>query len=81
VECVADKERKDPLELDRDVGQRIDWHCQARGLIVRPLVNMCVMSPPLVIRKDEIDLLVDRLKAGIEATMVDLQAEGIWSAD
>ena len=43
VECVADRESKDPLELDKDVGKRIDAHCHELGLLVRPLINMCVM--------------------------------------
>ena len=49
VECVADRESQDPLQLDKEVGKRIDPHCQALGLLVRPLINMCVMSPPLII--------------------------------
>ena len=49
IECVADRESKDPLQLDKDVGKRIDAHCHELGLLVRPLINMCVMSPPLVI--------------------------------
>ena len=51
VECVADRESKNPLQLDKDVGKRIDAHCHELGLLVRPLINMCVMSPPLVIIK------------------------------
>jgi adenosylmethionine-8-amino-7-oxononanoate aminotransferase len=80
VECVADRDSKDPLELDRAVGMRIDRHCQARGLIVRPLINMCVMSPPLVISESEIDFMVDCLRQGIEATAADLRNEGVWTA-
>ncbi|TIU23371.1 MAG: aminotransferase class III-fold pyridoxal phosphate-dependent enzyme, partial [Mesorhizobium sp.] len=39
VECVADRESKDPLQLDKDVGKRIDAHCHELGLLVRPLIN------------------------------------------
>ncbi len=49
IECVADRESNDPLQLDKDVGKRIDPHCHELGLLVRPLINMCVMSPPLII--------------------------------
>lgn len=55
VECVAHATQR-PLALDKEVGSRIDAHCQKLGLIVRPLINMCVFSPPLVITRDEIDL-------------------------
>ncbi|MEW9836075.1 aminotransferase [Mesorhizobium marinum] len=78
VECVADRESKDPLQLDKDVGKRIDQHCHELGLLVRPLINMCVMSPPLVITKEQIDHLVAILREGISRTMDDLRKEGVW---
>ena len=78
IECVADHETADSLAMDREIGNRIDAHCQELGLIVRPLVNMCVMSPPLIITKEESDAMVNILRQGIELTMRDLEAEGIW---
>ncbi|MFC3207112.1 aminotransferase [Aquamicrobium soli] len=78
VECVADRESKNPLELDTNVGERIDRHCQELGLLVRPLINMCVMSPPLVITRGQIDTLVDILREGISRTMEELRKEGVW---
>ena len=79
VECVADRDSKNPLELDRNVGERIDRHCQELGLLVRPLINMCVMSPPLVITRAQIDDLVGILREGISRTMDDLRREGVWN--
>jgi adenosylmethionine-8-amino-7-oxononanoate aminotransferase len=55
VECVADRVSKNPLQLDKHVGKRIDQHCQELGLLVRPLINMCVMSPPLIITRDHVN--------------------------
>ncbi|HTV69443.1 MAG TPA: aminotransferase [Rhizobiaceae bacterium] len=78
VECVADRESKDPLQLDKDVGKRIDAHCQQLGLLVRPLINMCVMSPPLIIMREQVDDLVGILREGISRTMDDLRREGVW---
>jgi adenosylmethionine-8-amino-7-oxononanoate aminotransferase len=78
VECVADRDSLDPLELDKNVGARIDAHCQELGLLVRPLINMCVMSPPLVITRDQIDDMVGILREGISRTMDDLRKEGVW---
>jgi adenosylmethionine-8-amino-7-oxononanoate aminotransferase len=77
IDCVADKQSRNPLRLDYEVGSRIDRHCQALGLIVRPMINMCVMSPPLVITEHQIDRMVDILRQGIERTQADLKAEGI----
>lgn len=78
VECVADRDSRNPLALDTEVGRRIDAHCQALGLLVRPLIHMCVMSPPLVIAKEQIDDMVAILREGISRTMDDLRAEGLW---
>jgi adenosylmethionine-8-amino-7-oxononanoate aminotransferase len=78
VECVADRESNDPLQLDKDVGKRIDQHCHELGLLVRPLINMCVMSPPLIITREQIDAMVAILREGISRTMGDLRREGVW---
>ena len=78
IELVADRESRNPLVLDNEVGARIDRHCQELGLLVRPLINMCVMSPPLIISREQIDDLVSILHEGISRTMDDLRAEGIW---
>ena len=78
VECVADRESNNPLRLDNEVGRRIDAHCHELGLLVRPLINMCVMSPPLIITRDEIDTMVGILREGISRTMDDLRKEGVW---
>ena len=77
LECVASQESRQPLELDYEVGSRIDKHCQALGLLVRPLINMCVMSPPLCITREQIDEMISILREGISRTMADLEAEGI----
>ncbi|SMF19795.1 Adenosylmethionine-8-amino-7-oxononanoate aminotransferase [Xaviernesmea oryzae] len=78
VECVADRESNNPLALDLEVGKRIDVHCQRLGLLVRPLIHMCVMSPPLTITQSQIDDLVSILRQGIRLTMDELVREGLW---
>ena len=77
LECVVSKESKQPLELDYAVGSRIDKYCQQLGLLVRPLINMCVMSPPLCITSEQIDDMVKILREGISRTMDDLEKEGV----
>ena len=78
IECVADREGKNPLALDLEVGKRIDRHAQELGLLVRPLINMCVMSPPLTIDRSQIDRMADILDQSIRSTMDDLTREGLW---
>jgi len=79
VECVVSKGSKNPLKLDKALGYRIDEHCMANGLVVRPFWHMCVMSPPLVITKPQIDRMVKILGDGIQAAQNDLEAEGVWT--
>ena len=81
VECVADRTSNNPLKLDSEVGRRIDAHCQELGLLVRPLVHMCVMSPPLTITIEQIDMMTGILREGICRTMQDLEDEGLWKAE
>ena len=80
VECVGD-EPGESLEFHKAIGDRIDEHCQKLGLILRPLFNMCVFSPPLIITRAQIDDMVGILEQGIRLTMEDLEREGIWSPD
>jgi adenosylmethionine-8-amino-7-oxononanoate aminotransferase len=77
LECVVSKKTRQPLELDYEIGNRIDAHCQVLGLLVRPLINMCVMSPPIVISHGQIDQMIGILRQGIERTVEDLEREGV----
>jgi adenosylmethionine-8-amino-7-oxononanoate aminotransferase len=45
---------------------------------VRPFINICIISPPLIITKKQIDELVSILRRGLELTLADLQEQGIW---
>jgi adenosylmethionine-8-amino-7-oxononanoate aminotransferase len=74
VECEMEEGSRDRA-TDLALGNRIDRHCQAMGLIVRPLVNMCVMSPPLTITKSQIDEMVAILRKGILLAMRDIENE------
>jgi adenosylmethionine-8-amino-7-oxononanoate aminotransferase len=78
IECVADHVSNNPLTLDLEVGKRIDKHCQELGLLVRPLINMCVMSPPLTITVAQIDEMADILRKSIVITQDELVREGLW---
>ncbi len=65
IECSYDATRNASLDNDYELGARIDAACQTRGLVLRPIINMCVMSPPLVISRDQIDQMFDILESAI----------------
>ncbi|MCP3938643.1 MAG: aminotransferase class III-fold pyridoxal phosphate-dependent enzyme, partial [Actinomycetia bacterium] len=72
VEFVADKATKELHPDDVDIGHRVSQKAQALGLIVRPIGNLNVMSPSLVINNDDVDELVGRLREAIVAVDADL---------
>jgi adenosylmethionine-8-amino-7-oxononanoate aminotransferase len=73
VECEL-KQGSNDLAMDYEIGNLIDKHCQQLGLIVRPIINMCVMSPPLTITKEQIDEMVSILRKGIEMAMAEIES-------
>ena len=79
IENVANPETKELLPEQANIGKRIADHCQERGVIVRPIAHLNVMSPPLVLTKRQIDTMVEVLHESIRATMEDLNREGLWS--
>src|SRR5690606_4841164 len=78
VECVKDKKTKEPMPAEWDVGNRIIKHTMPRGLLVRPMGHLVVLSPPLVISEAQIDESVAILREAIKAVMDDLVREGLW---
>jgi len=78
IECVIDKESKDPLTLDKAIGSRIDQESLKLGLIIRPLYHICVLSPALIINKNQIDDLVQKLQLSINKAMNQIKDEGLW---
>lgn len=76
IECSV-KTKGDQLEMDHEVGGMIDAHCGKMGLLLRPLINMCVFSPPLVIQEAQIHEMFDILAEGIKRTADDLTKQGV----
>ena len=67
----TDIDEKKQLEIDYEFGSRMDKKCEAKGLIVRPLINMCVFSPPLTITIEQIGEMFDI----IEESLVEVSNE------
>jgi putrescine---pyruvate transaminase len=65
--CIEGRLTKDGSRLvdERKIGTMLDEICNDMGLIVRPLINMCIFSPPLIITKPQIDEMFDILEHAI----------------
>ena len=65
--CVEGRltEGRASLAVDTDFGARLDAACEEMGLLVRPLINMAVFSPPLIITIEEIDTMFDIIEEAL----------------
>ncbi len=88
VEFVADRATKEPFERGLRVAERIGEAAFARGLIIYPGTgnadgvrgDQLLIGPPLVISREEVDLLVERLLDAVDAVTAELKAEGVLPA-
>ncbi|MEM9855383.1 MAG: aminotransferase class III-fold pyridoxal phosphate-dependent enzyme [Pseudomonadota bacterium] len=77
VENVADKVTLAPLPEALDVGKRISDAAQNRGLLVRPLGHLNVMSPALILEDSDVDFIVETLSLAIRVVADGLTREGV----
>ena len=75
---IRGTDEADLLEKDYAIGDMVDKHCQELGLLVRPFINICIISPPLIINKGQINDLVGALRIGLQRTLEELRDAEIW---
>jgi len=76
-ENVAAKATKALLPDEIDIGKRVSNAAEARGLMVRPMGHLNVMSPPLVITAEQVDFVADTLKDAIVEVTDQLVRDGV----
>ncbi|WP_025858358.1 aminotransferase [Pseudomonas sp. CHM02] len=76
IEFVADKHTKALLPDAVNIGERIHLRAQAKGLLVRPIGHLNVMSPPLIITHAQVDEVVETLRQCILDTATELRQSG-----
>jgi len=65
VMLVADSSTGRDLDADLDVGGWIQDWCYRNGLILRNNGNILVLAPSLIITREEIDLVVDKIDQAV----------------
>ena len=65
VEFVANKETREMFPEEMDIGKVVSDIADKKGLMVRPIGHLNVMSPPLIITRDEVDFAVATLRESI----------------
>jgi len=66
AELVKDKTSREPYPWQERRGLKIYEHALNRGVLLRPIGGVVYFMPPYVITPDEIDLIVDVAREGIE---------------
>lgn len=65
---------------DGVVGYKCREHCFANNLVMRHVGDRMIISPPLVISKAEIDLLIERALLSLDQTYDAVRKEGLFEA-
>ncbi|CAH0529825.1 aspartate aminotransferase family protein [Vibrio hippocampi] len=72
IEIVQDKTTKQRYDESLQVGMLCRENCIKSGLVMRAVGDTMIVSPPLIITLEEIDLLVERAKQALDLTMASL---------
>ncbi len=67
LEIVRDQDAREAFPAGDLVGLKVSRQLLKRGVILRPLGDVISFSPPLVIEKQQVDTVVDRLAEILEA--------------
>jgi len=60
------------------VGYICRERCFANNLIMRHVGDRMIISPPLIISNDEIDLLITRARKSLDEAMEIVKEQGLW---
>jgi 4-aminobutyrate--pyruvate transaminase len=78
IELVEDKAARKNFDPARKIGLRLAKLGEEHGVILRALINDTIaFSPPLIITEAEIDAMLDRAAAALDALAVQLRRESL----
>jgi adenosylmethionine-8-amino-7-oxononanoate aminotransferase len=71
IEMVKDRASREPYDFRERRGLKVYRHALQRGAVLRPIGNVVYFMPPYVITPEEIELLADIARTGIDAATCD----------
>jgi putrescine aminotransferase len=81
IALTPDKSARAPFAADAGtVGYMTRERCFANNLIMRHVYDRMIVSPPLVISKPDIDLLIERAWQSLDEGMKAVKDAGLWVA-
>lgn len=69
VELMLDKAKRTPFAPEAKAGIVVQDECQKQGLFVRAIGDRIAFTPPLVITAAEIDEMLVKFRAGLDAAL------------
>ncbi len=77
IELVANKESKEGFAADAEAAMRVFKRCMNRGVVIRPIGNLIVLSPPLTLSKKECDKIISSLYESLEEVSAEFRVLGL----
>ena len=74
IEYVANTETKEAFPYSVNIGKRVSNAAEKRGLIVRPVGHLNVLSPCLILTKEQCDTITDVLRDSMTEVLAELSA-------
>ena len=76
IELVSDKNSKEGFAPEVKAADRVYKKCLKRGVMIRPIGNLMVVSPPLILTEEECQKIATALAESILELSDELKAEG-----
>ncbi|MDG4648907.1 aspartate aminotransferase family protein [Roseibacterium sp. SDUM158017] len=78
LQLCADKDARRAFPDGSDVGMTCREHSFAAGLVMRAVGDRMVVAPPLILSREEADLLVERATQALDRTQADMARSGLF---
>ena len=73
IELAADKASRTRFDPDLKLGVRCRDHCIEKGVIIRAVRDIMVLTPPLIVTEEQIDRIVETARSALDTVARDLQ--------
>lgn len=74
VELVTNKQTKTALEQVGQLGAMVAEKMREHGVITRPTDDAILLSPPMIINAEEIDMIIDALGTALDEVLGELES-------
>ncbi|MDA5557412.1 aspartate aminotransferase family protein [Shimia sp. MMG029] len=79
IALTPNKETRAPFAAETGtVGYKCREHCFANNLVMRHVGDRMIISPPLVMKRSDVDVLIERARRALDQTFEQIKAEGLF---